>query len=119
MTFSEIPFPKSEKSLGCKDFQSSATMAWEAVVLPIYESCMGLCRYYSRPKWKIQPLFVETGPGPERRNFRFFPKYNERKGFHFCGLCIIIKNDSFGAGEFDAYGKSTDSRGDFSIFPKK
>ena len=39
MTFSEIPFPKSEKSLGCKDFQLSATMAWEAVVLPTYESC--------------------------------------------------------------------------------
>ena len=39
MTFSEITFLKSEKSLGYKDFQSDSTLAWEAVVLPIYESC--------------------------------------------------------------------------------
>ena len=39
MTFSKIPFPKSEKSLGYKDFQSGSTLAWEAVVLPIYEPC--------------------------------------------------------------------------------
>jgi len=56
MTFSEIPFPESEKSLECKDSQSSATLAWEAVVLPIYESCMW--RYYSKSTERIQALFV-------------------------------------------------------------
>ena len=40
MTFSEIPFSESEKSLVRKDFQSITTLAWEAVVLPIYESCV-------------------------------------------------------------------------------
>jgi len=39
MTFSEIPFLEFEKSLVHRDFQSSDTLAWEAVVLPIYESC--------------------------------------------------------------------------------
>ena len=34
-----------------------AFTAWEAVVLPIYESC-ALCEYYSKGQWKIQPLFV-------------------------------------------------------------
>ena len=33
MTFSEIPFSKSEKSLEYKDFQSSATPAWEATII--------------------------------------------------------------------------------------
>ena len=33
-----------------------AFTAWEAVVLPIYESCK--CGYYNKGKWKIQPLFV-------------------------------------------------------------
>ena len=36
-----------------------AFTAWEAVVLPIYESCM--CWYYSRAREKKQPLFVEAG----------------------------------------------------------
>ena len=40
MTFSEIPFSESEKSLVRRDFQSITTLAWEAVVLPIYESCI-------------------------------------------------------------------------------
>ena len=33
-----------------------AFTAWEAVVLPIYESCV--CGYYSKGVWKIQDLFV-------------------------------------------------------------
>ena len=37
-----------------------AFTAWEAVVLPIYESCNSLDRgYYSRRKGKFQPLFVD------------------------------------------------------------
>ena len=56
MTFSEIPLLKSEKSLVYKDFQTAHTLAWEAVVLPIYESCE--CQYYSKGIWKIQPFFV-------------------------------------------------------------
>jgi hypothetical protein len=39
ITFFEISVLKLEKSLPHKDFLSSATLAWEAVVLPIYESC--------------------------------------------------------------------------------
>ena len=35
-----------------------AFTAWEAVVLPIYEPCVGL--YYSRVRWEIQVFFVET-----------------------------------------------------------
>ena len=35
-----------------------AFTAWEAVVLPIYESC-GCFWYYSRPDLKFQPIFVE------------------------------------------------------------
>ena len=38
-----------------------AFTAWEAVVLPIYESCIAWCGYYIRGKWKIQPLFVDRG----------------------------------------------------------
>ena len=34
-----------------------AFTAWEAVVLPIYESCV-LCGYYSIGEWKIQVFFV-------------------------------------------------------------
>ena len=34
-----------------------AFTAWEAVVLPIYESCIE--RYCSTAKTKIQPIFVE------------------------------------------------------------
>ena len=33
MTFSEIPFLKSKKSLECKASQSSATLAWEATII--------------------------------------------------------------------------------------
>ena len=33
-----------------------AFTAWEAVVLPIYESCER--EYYSRCEWKIQHFFV-------------------------------------------------------------
>ena len=37
-----------------------AFTAWEAVVLPIYESCGSTDRpHYSRAKRKFQPLFVE------------------------------------------------------------
>jgi len=39
MTFSEIQFWKTENALEIADFQIGATMTWEAVVLPIYESC--------------------------------------------------------------------------------
>ena len=35
-----------------------AFTAWEAVVLPIYESCMWL--YYSKGRGKKQPFFVES-----------------------------------------------------------
>jgi hypothetical protein len=62
MTFSEIPFSKSEKSLEYKDFQSSATPAWEAVVLPIYESCA--CE-----------RIIAKGPG----KFKWFLSAEERK----------------------------------------
>ena len=33
MTFSEIPFLKSEKSLRHRDFQSGSTLAWEATII--------------------------------------------------------------------------------------
>ena len=37
-----------------------AFTAWEAVVLPIYESCVSFNDgNYSRPGRKIQPLFVD------------------------------------------------------------
>ena len=37
-----------------------AFTAWEAVVLPIYEPCVGM-QYYSIADWKIQVLFVTDG----------------------------------------------------------
>ena len=61
MTFSDILLSEFEKSLVCRDFQSGDTLAWEAVVLPIYESCV--CAYYSRQLWKKQPLFVGDREG--------------------------------------------------------
>ena len=39
MTFSEIRFLKTENALEPAGFQISRILAWEAVVLPIYESC--------------------------------------------------------------------------------
>ena len=66
MTFSEIPFPKSEKPLGCKDFQSSATLAWEAVVLPIYESC-GCGGIIAEPQGKCKGFL---SPGARREELQ-------------------------------------------------
>ena len=40
VTFSEISFRKTENALETAGFRIGATMAWEAVVLPIYESCV-------------------------------------------------------------------------------
>ena len=40
MTISENAITESEKPLQIKGFDSGATIAWEAVVLPIYESCV-------------------------------------------------------------------------------
>ena len=40
MTFSEIRFRKAENALETVGFRIGATMTWEAVVLPIYESCI-------------------------------------------------------------------------------
>jgi len=58
MTFSKILFPKSEKSLGYKDFQSSATLAWEAVVLPIYEPCVAGERIITDLFGKFKPFLT-------------------------------------------------------------
>ena len=58
MTFSEILFSKSKKSLVHKDFSFGRMLAWEAVVLPIYEPCVGYEWHYSRWKCKIQSFSV-------------------------------------------------------------
>ena len=48
-----------------------AFTAWEAVVLPIYESCV--CKDYTKGEWKKQSLFVE-GIVPESN-----PWYSKNK----------------------------------------
>lgn len=53
-----------------------AFTAWEAVVLPIYESCM--CWYYSRGKGKKQPLFVEAGIRQPMPPFENHPGKNRK-----------------------------------------
>lgn len=56
MIFSDGPILGSEKSPVYRDFQSGATLAWEAVVLPTSKPWEH--GYYSKPFLKIQPLFV-------------------------------------------------------------
>ena len=61
MTFSEIRFRKTENALESAGFRIGAIMTWEAVVLPIYESC-SYHGHYSRQRSEIQPFFVEMDP---------------------------------------------------------
>lgn len=55
-----------------------AFTAWEAVVLPIYESCM--CWYYSRAKGKMQPLFVERSRMPNAAAGEIVREKSEKSG---------------------------------------
>ena len=58
MTFSDILLSEFEKSLVCRDFQSGDTLAWEAVVLPIYEPCVIRVRIIADLIVKFKPFLA-------------------------------------------------------------
>ena len=70
--FDSLPAKKARHPSGVSCFLEQDTgvepafTAWEAVVLPIYESCVS-CGYYSKENWKIQPLFVGRKKEAENR----------------------------------------------------
>ncbi|MCQ2420830.1 MAG: hypothetical protein MJ118_06820, partial [Clostridia bacterium] len=70
VTFSTIRKNQAEKSLRIQDFLSSATTAWEADVLPMYESCRIYIDYTSLHR-KKQSRFFRLPKNPSRRFFLF------------------------------------------------